>query len=113
MLEVGPAVKIVLSQEVEGGATNPCLTVEIIDDGPGISEEQQARVFDRFYRVDQGGSRETGGAGLGLAIAKWAVQVNGGEIGLKTSPTGGCNFFIRMPWHHSPLEKEKQLSGIN
>jgi heavy metal sensor kinase len=106
---VGGEIRITLSQEAEGGATNPCLTVEIIDEGPGIPEEQQAKVFDRFYRVDQGRSRETGGAGLGLAIAKWAVQVNGGEIGVKTSPMGGCNFFIRMPCHHFPEEKEKQL----
>jgi heavy metal sensor kinase len=95
-------IRIVLSLETGLTATNPSLTVEIIDDGPGIPQEHQAKVFDRFYRVDEGRSRETGGAGLGLAIAKWAVQVNGGEIGVKTSPTGGSNFFIRMPSHRSP-----------
>ena len=52
--------------------------VVIEDEGPGIPEDKAERVFDRFYRVDEGRTRDAGGAGLGLAIAKWAVEAHGG-----------------------------------
>ena len=71
--------------------------VEIADSGPGVGPEHQGRVFDRFYRVDRGRSRETGGAGLGLAIAKWAVEINGGRIELSNGPGGGSSFRIWLP----------------
>jgi heavy metal sensor kinase len=71
------------------------LTIE--DEGPGIPKEVAARVFDRFYRVDEARSREAGGSGLGLSIAKWAVDAHGGGIGLKPVTTGGCAFYIRLP----------------
>jgi len=64
--------------------------------GPGILTEHQKRIFDRFYRVDEGRSRGMGGAGLGLAIAKWAVEANGGEIALVPSATG-ASFRISLP----------------
>jgi signal transduction histidine kinase len=51
----------------------------------------------RFYRVDEGRSQDAGGAGLGLAIAKWAVQANGGEIHVKPAAACGSSFLIRMP----------------
>jgi heavy metal sensor kinase len=54
--------------------------IDIIDNGPGIPEAERAKVFERFYRVDKARSRAEGGAGLGLAIARWAVEVNGGAI---------------------------------
>jgi heavy metal sensor kinase len=71
------------------------LTIE--DSGHGIPAEARERVFDRFYRVDEARSREAGGAGLGLAIAKWAVEAQGGAIGLETGKRGGCAFYIRLP----------------
>ena len=52
------------------------------DSGPGIPAEQSAKIFDRFYRVDEARAGEDKGAGLGLSIAKWAVQANDGEIGV-------------------------------
>ena len=73
------------------------IAVEVQDHGPGIPPEDQARVFDRFYRVDKARWRESGGAGLGLAIAKWAVEVHGGNIELESPPGGGCVFRIRLP----------------
>jgi heavy metal sensor kinase len=73
------------------------VALEILDEGPGIRGEDQRRIFDRFYRVDEGRSRETGGAGLGLAIAKWVVETHDGQIGVRSAPSGGCCFFIELP----------------
>lgn len=53
---------------------------EIADSGPGIPEDERTKVFDRFYRLDPSRSSSEGGSGLGLSIAKWAVEINGGEI---------------------------------
>lgn len=72
-------------------------TIEVSDRGPGIAREHQARIFDRFYRVDPSRTRSGGGTGLGLAIAKWAVERSGGEIGLRSSPGAGSTFFICLP----------------
>ncbi len=83
---------------VRVSCSNPhTVNVEIADDGPGIPSGQRTKVFDRFYRVDSARSREAGGAGLGLSIAKWAVEAHGGEITLH-SPNGvGCTFCIQLP----------------
>jgi signal transduction histidine kinase len=70
---------------------------EIADGGPGIAPEHAAKIFDRFYRVDKSRSSNASGAGLGLSIAQWSVQVHHGEIQLKSVPGGGCTFQIRLP----------------
>jgi heavy metal sensor kinase len=69
----------------------------IQDQGPGIPPSQASRVFDRFYRVDESRTRETGGAGLGLAIAKWSIEAHGGKILLDSAPGQGAAFHIRLP----------------
>jgi heavy metal sensor kinase len=71
--------------------------VEVIDQGPGVSEEHQVRIFDRFYRVDKARSREWGGAGLGLAIARWAVEVHGGQIAVESAEGHGSTFRVTLP----------------
>ncbi len=71
--------------------------LQVADSGPGIALEHQGKVFDRFYRVDPSRSRDAGGAGLGLAIAKWVVEAHGGEIRLRNAAAGGCVFGIRLP----------------
>jgi len=71
--------------------------VEVQDDGPGIAPEHQSKIFDRFYRVDQARSRDAGGAGLGLAITRWAVEVNGGQIDVESEIGKGTLFRVRLP----------------
>ena len=66
------------------------------DEGPGIPPEHRERIFHRFYRVDEARSRERGGAGLGLAIAKWAVEIHGGQISVQERPGGGSEFRILL-----------------
>ena len=73
------------------------IVIQISDNGPGIDPQHHERIFDRFYRVDQARSRHLGGAGLGLAIARWAVHANGGSIELQKSVGAGCTFRICLP----------------
>jgi signal transduction histidine kinase len=74
-------------------------TVEITidDEGPGIPEDELARVFQPFYRVESSRSRETGGIGLGLAIALSVVQAHGGQLALVNRPEGGLRAAVTLP----------------
>ncbi len=71
--------------------------IEVSDTGPGIPPEHREKVFERFYRVGLDRSSETGGAGLGLAIARWAVEINGGRIELESEEGRGSTFRILLP----------------
>jgi heavy metal sensor kinase len=73
------------------------VTVSVRDAGPGIAQEHRSRIFDRFYRVDRGRSRDAGGFGLGLAIAQWAVEAHKGEISVASTPGSGSTFRICLP----------------
>jgi two-component system phosphate regulon sensor histidine kinase PhoR len=70
---------------------------EVADSGPGIPEQEQPRVFERFYRVDKGRSREKGGTGLGLSIVRHIVELHGGEVSLRSRPGAGCTFRFEIP----------------
>lgn len=88
-----PLGTIVAGARIRGGE----VLVEVADSGPGIPIEHADRIFDRFYRVDQSRSGQAGGAGLGLAIAKWAVEANGGRIELESREAGGSTFRLVLP----------------
>lgn len=69
----------------------------IEDEGPGLTAEEAARVFDRFYRADGSRARTTGGAGLGLAIVRSIVTAHGGRVEVRSSPGEGAAFEVRLP----------------
>jgi len=77
--------------------------VEIEDRGPGISDADLTRVFERFYRGDASRARETGGYGLGLAITKALVEVYGGSISAQHAPRGGTKIVVLLPLMQSAL----------
>jgi two-component system, OmpR family, phosphate regulon sensor histidine kinase PhoR len=72
------------------------IVLSVVDTGPGIDRHHLARLFERFYRVDPGRSREQGGTGLGLAIVKHLAQAQGGDVGVE-SGSGGSRFWVRLP----------------
>jgi len=78
-------------------STPRVIEITIDDEGPGIPEEELARVFQPFYRVEGSRSRETGGIGLGLAIALSVVQANGGQLVLTNLVGGGLRATIILP----------------
>jgi two-component system phosphate regulon sensor histidine kinase PhoR len=73
------------------------LRVEIADTGPGIEPRHLPRLFERFYRVDGGRSRDMGGTGLGLSIVKHLVETMGGAIGVESTPGRGSTFWFVLP----------------
>jgi heavy metal sensor kinase len=72
-------------------------SIEVQDTGPGIPAAHHKRIFERFYRADPGRARDSGGAGLGLAIAHWAVAANSGRIELESEESKGSLFRIVLP----------------
>lgn len=76
--------------------------LDVIDKGIGISEEEQKRIFDRFYRVDKARSRQTGGTGLGLAIANEIVKHHGGTIEVVSEIGKGSTFTVNIPMLTNP-----------
>ncbi|CAL9619785.1 Adaptive-response sensory-kinase SasA [Streptomyces sp. enrichment culture] len=81
---------------VEAGAAGGAALVRVADTGPGVPAEDRERVFDRFYRVDKARSRDRGGSGLGLAVARSLVRAHGGTLELSSAP-GATVFTVRLP----------------
>jgi heavy metal sensor kinase len=99
-VKYSPAGTTIHLRVFDGGVSSgdaEFVELAIEDEGSGIAEDKAGRVFDRFYRVDEGRTRDAGGAGLGLAIAKWAVEAHGGTISLQPRLPTGSVFSIRLP----------------
>jgi signal transduction histidine kinase/CheY-like chemotaxis protein len=79
----------------------PELMVSVTDTGPGITPEDQAKLFQPFSQVDDSPTRRTGGSGLGLSISKHLIEMHGGRIGVQSSPGKGSTFFFTLPLQRS------------
>ncbi|HEV3480541.1 MAG TPA: ATP-binding protein [Gaiellaceae bacterium] len=84
----------VLLRARANGATN---RLEVRDEGPGIPADELERVFERFYRSDRARSADAGGAGLGLAIARWIIELHGGTIRAAPVDPTGCRIVVELP----------------
>lgn len=78
------------------------LFLEVVDDGIGIAKKEQARIYERFYRVEKSRAQSQGGTGLGLAIVKHLVNNVGGKIKLKSDVGAGAHFMILLPFSQKP-----------
>jgi signal transduction histidine kinase len=93
---VDNAVKYGKAAHVAVRKVDKGIEITIDDEGPGIPEAELSRVFEPFYRVEGSRSRETGGVGLGLAIAMSVVQAHGGELTLTNRPQGGLRARVKL-----------------
>jgi len=73
------------------------LTIRILDDGPGIQEDELEQAFEPFFRSEASRSRETGGTGLGLGIARNIARAHGGDLALRNRPEGGLEATLTLP----------------
>ncbi|HJX03223.1 MAG TPA: PAS domain-containing sensor histidine kinase, partial [Dehalococcoidia bacterium] len=85
--------KVIVKARREGSFAH----IDVIDSGIGISAEDQARIFTRFYRVDNSLTRKTGGTGLGLSVAKALVDMQGGRMWVQSEPDKGSTFSFSLP----------------
>ena len=92
--------KVSISTTIDTGV----IDIAITDQGIGISESEQDRIFERFYRVDPARSRQTGGTGLGLSIVKHVAAKHGGEVKIWSVENVGSTFSLRLPVYVPPLE---------
>jgi heavy metal sensor kinase len=82
---------------IQAAKSNGEIVLSIKDHGPGIAPEHQAKVFDRFYRIDTGRTRADGGTGLGLSICQWIVSAHKGSIRLDSEAVQGSEFILNFP----------------
>jgi two-component system phosphate regulon sensor histidine kinase PhoR len=87
------------------------IQISVVDRGPGIEPHQRDRIFERFYRVDQGRSREVGGTGLGLAIVKHIAMAHGGRVVVDSEVGQGSVFRMLLPHSGPAAESEHDLSA--
>ena len=94
--------------KLEDSQSNAIISVK--DTGERISDEDKLKIFERFYRVDKARSRESGGSGLGLSIAKWIVTEHDGTIDVYDDDVKGTVFKVTLPKHRNNTRKQKSLN---
>jgi two-component system OmpR family sensor kinase len=92
----GTPVAVSLSVNPGSGDGGTAL-IAVTDQGPGMSEEHRAQVFERFFRVDPSRTRAAGGSGLGLSIVAALVAAHGGRVGVQSAPGSGSRFLVELP----------------
>jgi signal transduction histidine kinase len=97
----GGTVQVNAQRSAEG------VRVDVEDSGEGIRPDDLPHVFERFYRGEKSRSRATGGAGLGLAIARGIVEAHGGRIGVESAPGQGTRFFFTLPKTDAATDRER------
>ena len=110
--EEGGSIHIILQKEYPPpvrnlsdwgeGKREKFVKIIVSDTGIGIAEEDQERIFNRFFRVDKARSREQGGSGLGLSICKWIVEAHQGEIKVESELGKGSSFIVKLPLSPPP-----------
>jgi len=85
--------------------------LSVADRGPGLTEEQAARVFERFYRADTSRARASGGVGLGLSIVAAVTEAHGGTAEAKPTPGGGATFVVTLPLAPVPTPAGSRSAG--
>ncbi|MBL8960627.1 MAG: response regulator [Gemmatimonadetes bacterium] len=93
----GGAVELLASVQPGDAGAPGAVVIEVVDTGPGIAPEFQARVFDRFFQVNDSASRPHEGTGIGLALVRELVELHGGEVRLQSTVGSGSRFMVRLP----------------
>jgi len=88
--------EVTVEVSVEGAVAAGAAVVRVTDSGPGIPDADQELIFDRFFRIDKARTRDRGGSGLGLAVARSLVRAHGGTIDVQSHP-GTTAFTMRIP----------------
>jgi signal transduction histidine kinase len=97
---------VFLSVALEREEDQAWAVFRVRDTGPGIPAEHLPHLFDRFYRVDMGRSREQGGSGLGLNIVRWIAESHGGSVRVESVVGKGTTFTARLPARETPPSAE-------
>jgi signal transduction histidine kinase len=106
---LGNAIKFTEQGEVrvEVDLSNESFLVSVSDTGPGLSDTDQAKIFEEFQQADGSSTREKGGTGLGLSISKKIVEMHGGKIGVASTLGKGSKF-----WFTLPIKVDKQTEQL-
>ncbi|WP_125255968.1 ATP-binding protein [Brevundimonas fluminis] len=96
---IANALKYAGSARVSTEVSHGRAVVRVEDDGPGLPEDQLQAVFEPFHRAEPSRSRQTGGAGLGLTVARQAARAHGGDVNVKNRPEGGLSAELTLPLH--------------
>jgi signal transduction histidine kinase len=88
-----PGTSVLLRADARNGHAR----LEVSDEGPGIAPDEAERVFERFYRSDHARASTDGGSGLGLSIARWIVELHGGQIRAEQADPHGCRMVVELP----------------